>query len=144
MSGDIFFDNLGGKSWTVRNAAFRVILGTALACYLDAAGAPTFAQFCRGVCGPWLHEYWPDRYPVEQTELYLLVMDERIPRAEYPAIIEALEKLADGFEHETIDPRVAWGGGDLVGWTQELVEFMRESLAAPERPASGDGNRPAA
>ncbi len=72
------------------------------------------------------NEYWPDRYPAEQTELYLLVMDERIPRAEYPAIIEALEKLADGFEHETIDPRVVWGEGHFAWWTQELIALMRE------------------
>ncbi len=66
-----------------------MVLGTTLACYLDEVRAPAFAQFCRDAFGPWLHEYWPDRYSDEQTKLFFLVMDEDIPRAEYPAIIEA-------------------------------------------------------
>ncbi len=133
MTADIYFDNLGEADWNVGNGAFEVILGTAFACYLDEARARAVAQFCRGAFGPWLHEYWPERYPDEgQTELFFLVMDERIPRAEHPAIIEALEKLADGFAHDTIDPRVSWNReSDFVEWTRELIALMRESLAAP-------------
>jgi hypothetical protein len=139
MTGDIYFDNLRKKqrrSWTVGNGAYQVILGTVLACYLDEARAPTFGRFCRGAFGPRLYEYWPDRFPDEpQTELFFLVMGEEIPRAEYPAIIEALEKLADGFAHDTIDPRVSWNRkSDFVKWTHELIALMRESLAAPPEP----------
>jgi hypothetical protein len=140
MTGDVYFDNLDKKtkSWIASNGIFEVILSTAFACYLDEARAPTFARFCRRAFGPDLHEYWPDRYTNEpQKELYYLVMGEHVPRAEYSAIIEALEKLADGFAHDTIDPRVSWNRkSDFVEWTRELIALMRESLAAPERPPS--------
>ncbi len=139
MTADIVFDNLRKKqrrSLNVGNGAFEVMLGTAFACYLDEARAPTFGRFCRGAFGPRLHEYWPDRFADEpQTELFGLMMGTEIPRAEYPAIIEALEKLAEGFAHDTIDARVSWNRkSDFERWTRELIALTRESLAAPPEP----------
>jgi hypothetical protein len=133
MAGNILIDESGAKGWDASNGMFRVVLGTAFACFLDEARAPTFALYCRRAFGPDLHETWPDRYPDEpQLTYYVFSMHRDIPHAEHAAIIEALEKLADAFEHDTIDSRVSWNReSNFAERTRELIALMREELAPP-------------